>query len=519
MTVKRRVAIVGWAQSPLVERNEKIHKGELLSTTVRDALAASVLGIEDIDAVIDVSCDTMDGASISNVYVAEHMGAFLKEESKVEEDGAFAVLYASLRLLAGAHDTVMVVAHGRTDTTPQFYSWMTTDPFLLRPLGVEMVSAFALQAQSYLSRYGLDERPAAKVVVKNRANGARNPYTQLRSPITEDEVLRSPVIASPIKLADASPRSEGAAVIILAREERAREITSRPVWIEGVGFNHDLYYLGHRELARPESLLRAARMAYEQAGIKDPRRETDFAEVYEPFSFTELMLYEGLGLAPEGKGRELIESGAVSAEGTYPVNPSGGALCGNPLMVTGLIRLIEAARQLTGNAGGYQIKKDVRRALVHSTSGLCLQSNIVYVLGTDAPRPVKGKAVPEKAAKPAGRKVAKKKAARPARKRTARKKATKKMAAKKARKKAAARKPAKKKVKKTARKKPVRKKTSRKKTAKKKVAKKKTARKQGRKVSRKKMVKKPRKKAAGRKLAKTRARTPAAGKRKRAGKK
>ena len=496
MTVKRRVAIVGWAQSPLVERNEKIHKGELLSSTVRDALAASVLGIEDIDTVIDVSCDTMDGASISNVFVVEHMGAFLKEESKVEEDGAYAVLYAYLRLLAGTHDTAMVVAHGRTDTTPQFYSWMTTDPFLLRPLGVEMVSAFALQARRYLSRYGLDERPAAKVVVKNRANGARNPYTQLRSPITEDEVLRSPVIASPIKLADASPKSEGAAVVILAREERAREITNRPVWIEGVGFNHDLYYLGHRELARPDSLLRAARMAYEQAGIKDPRRETDFAEVYEPFSFTELMLYEGLGLAPEGKGRELIESGAVSAEGAYPVNPSGGALCGNPLMVTGLIRLIEAARQLTGNAGGYQIKKNSRRALVHSTSGFCLQSNIVYVLGTDAPRPGKGKVIPKKAAKPVGRKAAKKKVAG------------------KARKKAAARKPAKKKVKKTAGKK-----AARSRPARKKVAKKKIARKRGRKVSKKKMVKKPRKKAAGRKPAKTRARTPAAGKRKRAGKK
>lgn len=486
MSVGKRVAIVGWAQSPLVERNEKIHKGELLSTTVREALAGSVLNIEDIDMVIDVSCDTMDGTSISNVFVIEHMGAFLKEESKIEEDGAYGVLYAYLRLLAGAHTTAMIVAHGRTDTTPQFYSWMTTDPFLLRPLGVEMVSAYALQARRYLAKYHLDDRPAAKVVVKNRNNGARNPYTQVRSPIAEEEVLASPVVASPIKLADASPKSEGAAVIILATEERAREISSRPVWIEGVGYNHDLYYPGHRELARPESLLRAARMAYDQAGIRDPRQETDFAEVYEPFSFTELMLYEGLGLTGEGKGRELIESGVALPGGSYPVNPSGGALCANPIMVTGMIRMIEASRQLTGIAGDLQVKRNTGRALVHSTSGMCLQSNIVYVIGSSGPAPAKKpRPVKKQTAKPEKKKTVREKSAKP-RKKAAKKASGKKPAkrrAGKAVKKAAGRKSARKKStkkiagKKTTRRKPAKKKAVKKKVAKRKTVKKKTARK------------------------------------------
>lgn len=391
--MERKAAIVGWAQSPIVERDERIHKTEMIGRTVQAALDKSGLSIGDIDTVISASCDTMDGASISNVFVVESMGGFMKEESKVEEDGAYAALYAYLRLLTGHHKTALIVAHGRVDTPPQFYSWMMTDPFLLRPLGVEMVSAFALQARSYLSRYNLDERPAAKVVVKNRANGVRNPNTQVRIPISEAEVLKSPVLASPIKLADASPRSEAACALILANGDLARKITPDPVWIEGVGYNHDLYYLGHRDLARPESLARAAKMAYAQAGIRNPRKETDFAEVYEPFSFSELMICEGLGLAEAGEGRKLVEKGIANLDGAYPVNASGGALCGNPIFVAGLLRMVEAARQLTGNAGEYQIKKDIRRGLVHATSGFCLQSNIVYVLGRDEakPKPIQAK--------------------------------------------------------------------------------------------------------------------------------
>ncbi len=376
-----RIGIAGWNQSSFQERMEDVNRNELIFTTVYELLEKTGVDIEDIDSIVSASCDTVDGISISSAYADDAMGAFMKEESKVEEDGAYALMYAYHRLLMGQWRNCLIVAHGKSsDAGPAFYANMMCDPFLLRPLGLETISSAALQAAAYYHRYGVSEEDAARVVVKNRAAGKRNPHTQVRSEVSLEEVLRSPYLASPIKQLEVPPVSDGAVAVLLATEDYARQVTDSPVWVDGVGFCQDVYYPGHKELSHSVSCQKAARDAYRQVGIGDPLKELDLAEVSEGFSFQELLLYENLGFCDQGKGARLIQDGTTDFEGAFPVNPSGGTLCANATMVAGLARIIECCRQLTRSAGENQVQKDLNRALAHASSGLFLQSNLVTIL-------------------------------------------------------------------------------------------------------------------------------------------
>jgi acetyl-CoA C-acetyltransferase len=196
-------------------------------------------------------------------------------------------------------------------------------------------------------------------------------------------VMNSPVLASPIKQLDASPVTDGCCAVLMASESAVRRFNLKPAWIRGVGFSTDSYYPGHRDLTEIRSAHLAAERAYRMAGIKEPSKEIHTAELHEAFSFQELMLYEALGLCEKGRGGELLQSGDsdFDARGLFPVNLSGGALSANPIFATGLIRLAESAKQVTGQAEGLSIES--KTALAHATSGFCLQSNIVYVLGAE----------------------------------------------------------------------------------------------------------------------------------------
>jgi acetyl-CoA C-acetyltransferase len=227
------------------------------------------------------------------------------------------------------------------------------------------------------------------VAVQNRRHAKQNPYAQVKGDYTVDEVMRSPVIASPIKRLDASPVTDGCCAILMMAEDAAERHGLKPAWIRGVGFCTDSYYLGHRDLTAIESAHNAAARAYKMAGVSDPLSEINVAEIHAPFSFQELMMIEALGFCDKGKGGEFVRSGATAAGGALPVNLSGGALAANPIFAAGLIRLAEAADQVTGQAAGVAIGANSSNiapqaitAVAHATSGFALQSNIVYVLGS-----------------------------------------------------------------------------------------------------------------------------------------
>ncbi|MBU1672563.1 MAG: thiolase family protein [Actinobacteria bacterium] len=368
------VAVVGWAQT--VHSHEMARRTDLglAYSVVNAALDSCGLSIGDIEVVIDAGSDFLDGRGISNCVAADALGAHLKEESKVAGDGLLAAIYAYMRLRTGMFSTALVVAYGKSSQSgPSAQSRSMAEPFYTRPLGLDALAAAALQARSYTRHYGVDGSAPARVAVKNRAAGVENPHAQLRTAVSLGEVLGSREVAPPIRELEAGPVSDGACALVMTEGSVARALRARPAWLVGVGMCTDPYFLGSRDLQRCTPAAKAARSAYRQAGVFDPGRDLDLVELSEPYAYQELMLCEALGLCDEGEGADLLASGTTTRDGGLPVNVSGGVTCANPLVATGLVRLAEAAAQVTGRAGPLQVR-DAKRALAHSSGGLAMQT-------------------------------------------------------------------------------------------------------------------------------------------------
>ncbi|HDM32504.1 MAG TPA: thiolase family protein [Deltaproteobacteria bacterium] len=198
-----------------------------------------------------------------------------------------------------------------------------------------------------MNRYGITEEQCARVVVKNLKNALRNPYAHVKKKLEIEDVLDSEPVLEPLKKLECAPKSEGIIAMLLAREDVAKRLTPKPVWLKGYGSSIDTFYLGDRDLLDTQ-LKSAAKMAYNMAGIKNPKKELDVIEMCEPYAFQELLWYEGLGLCDKGRGGEFIESTSTEMNGDIPVNPSGGVLATNPYVSRGLYRLAEAFLQVRG---------------------------------------------------------------------------------------------------------------------------------------------------------------------------
>lgn len=381
--MREKVAIVGYAQTHH-QAGIPMTREDMVFEVAKGAAEMAGISREDIDTVINASNDYLDGRTISELFLVMPIGAYLKDYTKVEMDGAFAVFYGMLKILSGTHDIALVVANTQGSTfNPHQVSVYTLDPLFDRQVGVmNDVAAAAIQARMYMSKYDVLEEQLADVSVKNLSNAAKNPYAHRKIPgITIDEVLDSKLYYDPVRELTMSPISDGACAVVLASEKKAWGLTDDPVWIEGVGSSQDSY-LRDRNLTRLEGLEAAARRAYKMAGIRDPFAELDVAEVSERYAHEELMIYEALGFCEEGRGADLIESGVTYVDDQLPVNPSGGALSADPITATGLIRIVEAAMQIRGEARNQVSGASL--ALAHGQTGLCAQSNIVYILGGEA---------------------------------------------------------------------------------------------------------------------------------------
>ena len=374
-----RVGIIGHA-SRLERENQSWANDDTVFFTVREALENSGLSLEDIDTVVQAGDDVMDGIAIQHVYTVEPAGSLLKDESKVERDGAWAVHYAIAKLLSGKFRTAMVIAQSKgSQCNYSAFSGMSADPFYLRPVGLDGFSAGALQAAYFQAESGATEEDFALVAAKNRRNARTNDRAipEEAGEFTTDQILSSPAIATPIRDLTAARAGDGCVVLLLASQEFIKERGLNAAYLTGVGLSSDVYYPTFRKLGQVESAGHAARAALKMAGVSV--EAIDFVELHEVFAHQELMLYEALGLCPPGGARQWIQSGHTERDGTLPVNASGGALCSHVVYATGLARIMEAYLQLVERAGDGQLN-NVKRALVHSQAGLAMQANIVYVL-------------------------------------------------------------------------------------------------------------------------------------------
>ncbi len=387
--MKKKVGIVAAAQTRFKASRHDVSIGEMVWELVEKIIKETGLEFEAqtegkqdfcIDKIVSCSEDYWQGRTISDCLYHLEMGALGMSLSKVAADGAFAVYHGVINILSGKNDVVLVIAYRKeSETERSVIENAGFDPIYLRPLGLDYLIASAMQANRYMYRHKITEEQCAEVVVKNRGNAFRNPYAQDPMALKVSDVIESRTLSHPIKALDCKPVSDGACALVLASEERAMDLSPNPVWIKGIGNCYDAHNPGDRDLSDCESLRIAAQKAYDMAGITDPFREIDLAEISEEYSFQELLWMEGLGLCGQGEGGRLIQEGVTRIEGQLPVNPSGGVLSGNPSGVAGMVRVVEAFLQLCGQAGERQVQ-DPETALAHGVCGPCGQSHCVVVL-------------------------------------------------------------------------------------------------------------------------------------------
>jgi acetyl-CoA acetyltransferase len=347
----RDVAIVSYAQAPLDQPPGQTETLMLLPT-ITEALSAVGMTRRDVEFTCSGSADYLTGGTFTFVQMLEAAGAWPPiSESHVEMDGAWALYEAWVRLQHGDVDVALVFASGRAHLGVDLRETLTfqLDPYYLAPIGADYVSLAALQGQAVLARDSRSERDLAEIVAQRRRDAVGNPAAAVSGTESADDLLAADYVVAPLRAHDIGPPVDGAAAIVLVAGDRAREVCDRPAWISGIDHRVDPHYPGVRDLACSPS----ATLAAEKAGVGNGGVEVaELAAVCTP---EELVLEEALGLG-----------------GDVSINPSGGALVANPVMVTGLVRIGEAFRQVHDHGK--------QRVLGHASSGPCLQQNLVCVL-------------------------------------------------------------------------------------------------------------------------------------------
>jgi acetyl-CoA acetyltransferase len=350
------VAVVGFAEAPCVRHGITTTNGvEMLVPVFQEVLAATGLSKHDIGFWCSGSSDYLAGRAFSFVSAVDAIGAFPPiVESHVEMDGAFALYEAYVKLLSGEAETALVYGFGKSSAGHlRRVLALQLDPYVLAPLWPDSVSIAALHARMGMEAGLYSEREMAEVAVRSRAAALANPAAQIAAETTVDDLLDEPYVADPLRAHDCAPVGDGAAAVILAAGDTARGLSPRPAWITGFAHRVESPGLGQRDLTTSAST-EAAGVA---AGVGNG--DIDVAELHAPFTHQEILLSRALGLAETDRVR---------------INPSGGALCGNPLFAAGLSRIGHAAQEI--------IAGRAQRALGHATSGPALQQNLVCVLET-----------------------------------------------------------------------------------------------------------------------------------------
>ncbi len=384
----RKVAVVGAGMTKFVRRALETGK-ELSWQASRMALDSCEMTMDDIEAVcMGTAPDSFDGVHLNGEYLSDGAGGWGKPYMRSYVGGGtgvFAPIQGWYHVASGMFDVVLVVAEEKMSS---FYphaqaAFLTIfDHTTERPLKPNLLWIFALEMNRYMSTYGIAKEDIARVSVQHKRNAANHPCALLGdADITVQDVLDSEVLAWPVQRFDVSPVSDGAVAVVLAAEHVAKRITDKPVWIEGVGWNLDTAYWTNRDLVYPRYVEYAARMAYDMAGIKEPRKEINIAEPYDPFDYKALHHLEGLQLAERGRAAEMYADGTAAPDGDLPVCPSGGLLgVGNPIAAAGLMKIAELYWQLRGEAGAGRYPADPRRGIAQAWGDL-MQVGTVVIMG------------------------------------------------------------------------------------------------------------------------------------------
>jgi acetyl-CoA C-acetyltransferase len=357
----RDVAIVGTGQTHHQNIIKDANMVDMVDIAVNRALEDAGLTMKDIDAVLIGNMEHFEGINNVDMWQVDGTGSYMKHGMKITTggtSGSTVAMAAYYHIKSGLFDTVLAIGwekQSEGDTTTSLIT--AADPIWERAATAGALGCFGAWSYWFMTDYNLTLEQAAKVAAKNRQNGLKNPYAHLKLDITVEDVMKSPMLAFPIRQLDMCPASDGAAALIYASGDKAKKITDKPVWVAAAATAHDMGFAGDvPAYTNLRSLSTVAKKVYRKAGIKDPSKDIDVFEAYEPSSWSELSIYEALGVCEPGKCGELIDSGKTYLDGEMPFNPSGGVLCTNCIGASAMLRVVEAAIQIRGQGGDRQVE-------------------------------------------------------------------------------------------------------------------------------------------------------------------
>ncbi|MCX2976131.1 lipid-transfer protein [Candidatus Marimicrobium litorale] len=346
------IAIVGYQQSDCVSDAGSLNEVELIIPVLgRIFEQVGITNAQDVDFVCSGSCDYLQGAAFAFVLGVDALGAVPPiKESHVEMDAAWALYESILKIRMGHADSALIYGFGKSSPgeLPIVLS-QQLDPYYLAPQWVDTISLAAMQARMMLDQGLITERDMAEVVARSRRNALNNPHAQLKGDVTADDILAEETYLSPLRRSDCCPVSDGASAVVICTVEKAKAWGKPYAVISGIDHIIESHNPGMRDLTDSVSTRKAA----ENAGMG--KGKVDVAELYAPFSHQELILSRALGLSED-----------------TDINPSGGVLAGNLMMASGLSRIGEVFNRIVAG--------DAERGVAHTTSGPCLQHNLVAVL-------------------------------------------------------------------------------------------------------------------------------------------
>ncbi|HHE41166.1 MAG TPA: thiolase domain-containing protein [Dehalococcoidia bacterium] len=389
----RKVAIVGVGHTPFTFAAEK-SSVELFNEAAMDAITESGISNKDIQAIYvgNVLGDFSEGQVMIQSYIADDLGATNVAATRFEgacASASLAIRDAFMWVASGFYD---IVVAGGVETSAKMGTPLATRTFAMAhdahyeyPLGLTFPGFFAMLAHLYTSKYGISldrlKHQMALVSVQSHKYGAHNKYAQFHKEITEEDVLKSAMVCSPLQLYDCCPFSDGAAAIVLASEEVAKKLTDKPVYIAGVGQASSGKLSAQKDYApRIRAREVSVKQAYDMAGIKP--EDIDVCELHDCFSIASIIAAESLGFADFGKGGELWEKGQADRDGKVAINMSGGLKSkGHPIGATGASQVVDIVHQMRGEVEPERQVEDVKYGLTDTLGGDGVLCNIVLQRG------------------------------------------------------------------------------------------------------------------------------------------
>ena len=371
----KRVAVIGVGLTKFGELWETSFSQLFVEAGAKAINDAGIDG-DDIDALYvgNMSGGRFIDQEHISCLIADHAGLTPIPATRVEAacaSGGLAIRQGVMAILSGMHDVVVV---GGVEKMTDLVTEKTTQTLATASdseweafMGMTFPGLYALIARRHMHEYGTTREQLAMVAVKNHENALHNPYAQFHTRISVEDVLRSPLVADPLRLLDCSPITDGAACVVLASEERAREFVDSPVYITGSGQASSTIALhDRRSITVADATVNAAKEAYARA--KRSAGDIQVAEVHDAFTIGEILAIEGLGFFKIGEGGRATEEGETAIGGRIPVNTSGGLKAkGHPVGATGVAQVVEIALQLRGEARKRQVDADV--GLAHNVGG------------------------------------------------------------------------------------------------------------------------------------------------------